>query len=255
MSSSRSFRLLLVLVALVLFASAASAVTVSDANSPNDVRVGTKVDASFTVSKLYQNPNNPQWTLQTETELKNVTWTFKLVDQGGNVVSTQSADGQQANQSLSIDDGVSEVQVEVTGAVPAVSNYSYDPAPTFLVAKLTHARDGGTSSTIQTYEATHYTADSRQARQAIESAQSAIDAAGGNAQAEETLQSAISAYQGENFENAVTLAQRAQREAGQAQQTQQRNQLFIYGAIAVVVIAVVVGAAYWYLNRDTGSRL
>ena len=256
MSSSRSSRLLLVLlVALVCAVGIAAGVSVSDESTPTGAQVGASVEGSYTLTELYQNPSYEEWTLRTSTELTNVTWTFRLVDQAGNVVETNSDDGQNASQSISIDEDVSEVEVQVVGDVPPIENFSYEPAPTFLVAELRHTRQGGTSSTIETYESRHYTQESQDAREAIESAQSAIDDAGGNDQAEETLTSAISAYEGENFDNAVSLAERAEREAGQARQSQQRNQLILYGAVALVLIAIVVGVVYWYVNRDTGSRL
>jgi len=255
MNSSHCSRLLLVIVALVLSAGVVAGVSVSDEQTPADAAVGERVEVSYTLSELYQDPSYEQWTLRTETELSNVTWTFQLVDQAGNVRATNSADGQNASQPVNIDDGVSEIRVRVVGDVPAIENYTYDPAPTFLVAEFTHTREGGTSSTIDTFESRHYTSESQSARDAIDSAQAAIDAAGGNAQAEESLQSAISAYEGENFENAVRLAERAEREAGQAKQTQQRNQLILYAVAAIVVIAILLGLALWFRSRGPTSRL
>lgn len=256
MSSSPSSRLALVLiVALICSAGIAAGVTVSDERTPEGVEVGATVEASYTLTELYQNPTAEEWTLRTETELRNVTWTFQLVDQAGNVVETNGVDGQNASQPLAIDEGVSEVRVSVVGQAPAVENYTYEPAPTFLVAELRHAREGGTSSTIATYEARHYTQESQEAREAIEAAEAAIESGGGSTAAEESLQSAIDAYEGENFDNAVNSAQRAEREANQAAQTQQRNRYILYGAIALVVLAVIAGVVYWFLNRDTGSRL
>lgn len=256
MSSSPSSRLALVLVvALLSTAGIAAGVTVSDESTPSDVPVGERVEATYTLTELYQDPSYEQWTLRGATELTNVTWTFELIDQAGNTVETNSVDGQNASQAISIDDDVSEVEVRVTGTVPSIENFSYDPAPSFLVAELAHTREGGTSEPLETYEARHYTEASNEARQAIEAAQAAIETAGGNAEAEETLQSAISAYEGQNFDNAGTLAERAEREATQAQQTRQRNQLILYGAVALVVLAVLIAVVYWFLNRDTGSRL
>lgn len=255
MSSSHSFRLLLVLVVLVLSAGAVAGVTVDDERSPGDAQVGSTVQASYTLTQLYQDPTYESWTLSTETELRNVTWTFQLVDQAGNVVETTNADGPNATQPIALEDGVSEVTVQVTGTVPAIEEFAYEPAPTFLVAELTHTREGGATAEIDTYEARHYTAESREARDAIESAEASIDAAGGNEQAEESLQSAISAYEGENFENAVQLAERAEREAGQAQQAQQRNQLILYGVVALIVVVLLIGVVYWFMNRDTPGRL
>ena len=254
MSSSRSSRLALVLVvALLCSAGIAAGVSVSEHDTPDGAAVGDRVETSYQLTELYSDYD--EWTLQASTELENVTWTFRLLDQSGDPVDTVSADGQNGSVGLSIDDGVATVEVRVVGEVPAVANYSYEPAPSFVVAEFEQTREGGASEAIDSFESRHYTEESREARQAIESAEAAIEDAGGDAQAEESLQSAIDAYEGENFANAVNLAERAEREAGQAVQTQQRNQYILYGVIALVVIAVVVGAIYWYLNRDTGSRL
>ena len=255
MNSSHSSRLLLVLVALVVSAGVVAGVSVSSEQSPGDAEVGERIEARFTLTELYQDPGTEQWQLRGETELSNVTWTFQLVDQAGNVQATNSDDGQTANQSVSLAEGTDEVRVTIVGQTPAIENFTYDPAPSFLLAEFTHAREGGASTTLETYEARHYTAESQPARDAIESARDAIDAAGGNAQAEESLGSAISAYEGENFENAVRNAERAEREATQAQQTAQRNQLILYAVAAIVVLAVLVGLVLWWRSRGPTSRL
>lgn len=253
MSSSPCSRLAIVLVALLCSAGIAAGVSVSEHDTPDGAEVGERIETEYVLTDLYTDYD--QWTLRASTELENVTWTFRLLDQSGDPVDTTDADGQNGSVGVSIDDGVATVQVRVVGEVPAVGNYTYEPAPTFVVAELEQTREGGTSESIGAFESRHYTEESLEAREAIESAESAIEAAGGDAQAEESLGSAIDAYEGENFGNAVNLAERAEREAGEAAQTRQRNRLILYGAIALVVIAVVVGAVYWYLNRDTGSRL
>lgn len=253
MSSSHSSRLLIVLVALVCTAGIAGAVAVSDHDTPDAAEVGDRVETQYVVTDLYTDYD--QWTIRGTTELENVTWTFRLLDQSGDPVDTVEADGPEGTADVSIDDGVAEVRVRVVGEVPPVENFTYQPPQTFVVAELEQSREGGASEPIDTFEARHYTAESDEARAAIESAQSAIDAAGGSAEAEESLQSAVDAYEGENFNNAVTLAERAEREANQAAQTRQRNRLILYGVAALVLIAVVVGVAYWFVNRDTGSRL
>jgi len=86
MSSSRSSRLLLVLlVALVCAVGIAAGVSVSDESTPTGAQVGANVEGSYTLTELYQDPSYEEWTLRTSTELQNVTWTFRLVDQAGNV--------------------------------------------------------------------------------------------------------------------------------------------------------------------------
>lgn len=255
MNSSHSSRLLLVIVGLVVSAGVVAGVSVTDQQSPTEAAVDSRIEATFTLTELYQEPSTEQWQLQGETELRNVTWTFHLVDQAGNVQATNSDDGQTANQTVSLADRTDEVRVTVVGRTPVVENFTYDPAPTFLVAGFTHAREGGASTTLETYEARHYTEESQEARDAIESARSAIDAAGGNAEAEETLGNAVSAYEGENFDNAVSLARQAERRADRAQQTAQRNRLILYAVAAIVVVAVLLGLVLWWRSRGPTSRL
>ena len=255
MNSSRYSRLLLVLVALLLSAGVVTGVSVSQDQGPSEAEVGRQVEASYTLTQLYQEPSYESWTLQAQTEMVNVTWTFQLVDQAGNVVETQNVDGQQVSQPVSIDDGVDQVRVAVVGEVPEIQNYTYDPPTSFLVAGFVHAREGGTSQTIEVFGARSFTEESEEARVAIADAESAIEAAGGNAEAEATLGNAISAYEAENFDNAINLAEQAEQRAQGAQQTQQRNQLIVYGVIALVVIGLLVGAVLWYRSRQSTSRL
>lgn len=255
MNSNRYSRLLLVLVALLLSAGVVTGVSVSQDQGPSEAEVGRQVEASYTLTQLYQEPSYESWTLQAQTEMINVTWTFRLVDQAGNVVETNNADGQQVSQPVAIDDGVDQVKVQVVGEVPAIQNYTYNPPTSFLVAGFVHSREGGTTETIEVFGARSFTAESEEARLAIAEAESAIEAAGGNAEAEATLANAISAYEAENFDNAINLAEQAEQRASSAQQTQQRNQLIIYGVVALVVIAIIVGAVLWYRSQKQTSRL
>lgn len=254
MNSSRSSSLVVLLLALVLAVGSAGAVAVVETDAPAEAAVGSDVTTTFDLSDLYTEYD--QWTLRGETELENVTWTVEEYNQAGDKLGgDNSYDGQSFGHPIDIESGTSEVTVTVTGTVPSIANYTYDPAESFRLADLVQAREGGSSETIQTYEPYHYTEDSRTAREAIDDASAAIEDAGGHEQAEQTLNSAISAYENENFDNAVDLAEQAESTASQKQSTQSRNRLILMAVGALVLVALVVVAVIYWRRSRTHSRL
>ncbi|MFB6353410.1 MAG: hypothetical protein ABEJ92_04935 [Halobacteriales archaeon] len=255
MNSSRCFSLVALLLLLVVTVGAVGAVSVDRADMPDEGRVGADLTGTVVLTELFQNPSFEQWTLRGATELENVTWTVSVVDQAGNQLAQPSYDNQTFQHPVSIESGVATIRVTVTGTVPPIANYTYEPAESFRVARLTLARQGGTSEPIASYDAHHYTQASREARRAIDDARAAIDAAGGHQGAERTLESAISAYENANFENAVRLAEQARETAEQAQATQQRNRLILLAVGVLVVVAIVVAAVVYWRRTRTHSRL
>lgn len=256
MNLSRYSKLLTsLLVFVVLAAGAAGAVTVSDANPPAEEQVGERIDATFTLNELYQNPSLEEWVLLGETELESVTWTVTLFDQAGNQIDQQSYDGESFEHPIDIESDASEVEVRIAGTVPAVANYTYDPPQQFQMAGFKQVREGGVESDIETYNVHYYTEESAQARQAIDDAQAAIEEAGGDEEAERILNNAISAYQAENFGNAEDLANQAQEEATQKKQGRERTQLLLIAGGGIVILGVIIGAVYLYRQRKTTSKL
>lgn len=253
MNSSHSSSLLAVLLALVLAVGAAGAVNVSD-DAPDEAQAGADVTATFELTDLYS--TYEQYTLQGRTELTNVTWTVEMFNAADTKIDAGGTyDGQTFAHPVSIDSNAVRVRVSVTGTVPAVENFTYDPEERFLVTNLMQARQNGTSSGIATVRAHHYTEESQQARQAIDAARAAIDEAGGHEEAERTLESAISAYNNENFQNAVNLAQQAEETASEARASQSRNELILMAIGALLVIGLLVGGFIYWRNSRTTSRL
>lgn len=252
MSWSRSFSL--ALVVLLLFAGLAGAVTVTEEASPAEAEIGTEASSTYVIEELYQNPTLEEWTLEGETELANATWTVQLVDQAGNVVDTASDDGSTVSKEVSIEDDASQIRIRLVGTVPERSNWTYEPWQSFLFAELRQSRAGGTTNVIDSWTTAYYSNESLSARTAIDEAAVVVEESG-NAEARETLNSSISAYEAGNFENAESLAQRAEQESTQAQQRSQQIRLVLYAVVALVVLAIIVGAVYWYRSKQTTSRL
>ena len=248
MSWSRcSEAVVVVLLVLSVAVVPAAAVSTSTEGVPEETRVGSDVTATYMLTELYSNYES--WTLNGETELTNVTWTVRQLNQAGNQVSQESYDGPSFNESVSIDDGTAEVAIEITGTTPEVSEFSYEPAQTYEFAAFDLVREGGTREDIASTQVHRYTTASQDARDAIERAESAVMAAS-NQEAQRSLDNAKQAYDGENFDLAVELATEAEERAERAQSAQNRNQLILYGVGALLVVGLLVGGGIYYRSQQ-----
>jgi hypothetical protein len=258
---SRFSSLLIAFLVLASLAAPVAAVSVGDATVPEEGGVGSQVEATVTLTQLYQNPTLEQWQLEGETELRDVTWSLSYVDQTGATVGREEFDGRNFTSSaISAADGTAEVRLRVTGTVPPVDSYSYDPEQTFLFLSLTQSREGGNANAIDSWEAHHFTSASDRARNALDDAGSAIDAASADgadvSEAENTFSQARNAYESENFDLAVELANEAQSQAESSQQSQQTFQLALYAVGGLVVVALLVGGfLYWRSQQDSHDPL
>jgi hypothetical protein len=242
------------LLALSVASVPAAGVSVGDSTVTSDAEVGTQITATVTLTELYQDPQLEAWSLAGETELTDVTWTVEYYDQTGARVNQESYDGQSFDSAqIAAEDGTSEVQVRITGTVPEVTEYSYDPPQSFTVIDLTQAREGGSSNDIDTWTATHYTEESREARNAIDDAAAAV-AEVDSQDADQQLQNAIEVYNGDGdeFPTAIELANQAQEEAEQTQQSNQLIQYALYGVGGLVVVALLVGGFLYWRSQQSG---
>ena len=229
-------------------------VSVGDSTVTSDAEVGEQITATVTLTELYQDPQLETWTLEGQTELTDVTWTVEYYDQTGARVDQQSFDGQSfSGAQVSAEKGTSEVRVRITGTVPEVTEYSYDPPQSFTVLDLTQAREGGSSNDIDSWSATHYTQESREARNAIDDAAAAVEEVNSQS-AEQDLQRAIEAYNGDGdeFGLAADLATQAQEDAEQTRQSNRLTRLALYGVGGLVVIGLLVGGVLYWRSQQGG---
>lgn len=245
--SSKSTALLALLLVTVAAVGTATAVTASATSAPEEAQVGEEVTVTVTLTDLYA--ENDDWTLNGTTQLQNVTgWEVTKVQPNGSS-TTESFDGQQSFQTeIASADNLERVNLTITGDVPAVENYTYDPRQTFVAANLDRIK-GDNVNQIREVTIHHYTEQSRQARQAIDDAAEAVDGSGSD-EAQSDLDRAISVFESGNFDDASSLAQDAQDAAESAEQSQQTLQLALYGAGALVVLALIGGGAYWYRSQQ-----
>ena len=259
MNWSRSSSATLVLVALLLVAVVpAAGVTISGDASPSTVEVGEQQDVTYTVEDLYTDYDSYQ--LSGETDLTAVTWTVTTYDQTGAKIEQQQYNDQAFQHPITADDDVSSVEVRLQGTTPNWSVWQYDPPQELTVAAFAQSQEGGASNEIETFTARPYTAESQSARTAIDDANEAIDAAdaagASTDEAEALVNNAISAYENGNFENAEDLASQAETNANSATQSAERTDLLLLVGGVIVVLALVAGGIYWYLQqRETYDRL
>lgn len=256
--SNRSSRLAAACLGLLLLASvpAVSGIDATPQSLPTEAEVGTQMSATVELTDLYRNPNLEAWTLSGETALTEVTWTVTMYDQGGNQLTRRSYDGQTfEHDGIALAEDVSEVRVNVTGTVPPVTEYSYDPQQSVRTMVLTQTRAGGTSNEIGNWSVPQFTEGSQSARTAIERASETIATASADGAdttaAEATLEDAIEAYETRSFGLATSLAEDAEAEAQTAQQSAQWGRWLLYGVVGVVLVGAIAGGLYWYQNRET----
>jgi len=256
MNSIHSSKLHALALCLVLaFAATGTAVAFDDSAEglQDEYEVGSDAKVTYTLSDPFTDVSN-QYTLQGETQLRNVSWTV-TVYRAGSQLQQQTYGGQNFSQAMDVNNNGDEIRVQLEGTTPAIENYTYDPAETFTVAELTRV-SGDNPTTFRTDTAHHYTADSQAARTAIDDAQAAIEAAGGNEDAERLVGNAISSYRAEDFDNAIDLAGQAQERAEQAQSAAQRNQLILMAVGGLIVIGLLVGGVlYWRSQQDEYTKL
>lgn len=255
-NSNRSSRAVLATLVVLLAATVpAAAVSVTGEDIPEEGQVGTQVSATITLDELYRNPQSEQWQLSGTTQLTDVSWTIVFYDQTGSQVNLVEPTGQSfSGIDIAASSGTAEVEVRVTGTVPDIESYSYDPAQQFTTMKLTRGQSGGASSTIDAWQTHHYTERSASARRAIEQAGTAIEearSAGANpSDAEANYDDAIAAYNDGSFDVAIDLANRATEQANQAQQSSQTRQLIIYAVGGLAVLGLVVGGVFYWRSQQ-----
>jgi hypothetical protein len=259
---NRSSRVVLAAVIVLLAATVpAAAVSVTGEDVPSEGEVGTQISATVTLEELYRNPQSERWQLSGETELTDVSWTVTFYDQTGSQVDIVEPTGQSfSGLDIAAESDTAEVEIRVTGTVPAVDSYSYDPAQEFLLMELTRGQAGGASNTIDSWQAHHYTAESDSARAAIDEAGTAIEdaeASGANpSDARANYEDAVAAYEEGSFGVATNLANRATEQANDAQQSQQTQQLLIYAVGGLIAVALVVGGVlYWRSQQGPDDPL
>jgi hypothetical protein len=243
--SSRGTVAVALFVVLLGAVGTATALTVTADDPAREAEVGAEINTTVTVDDAFT--ENNQWTVGAETDLGNVSWQLEEYDQGSRVEQWGDLGGQSISQEVSSDPSGDELRLQIRGEVPAVPEYNYsNPSAENVTFVEITSTSGDNTQTLKTYSVHVYTSESKEARAAIDAAQEASDSAGNPGGVESTIDNAISSYNSGNFENAVDLANEAEQKASSSQQT---SQLMLFGAVAIVAIAIIGGGVYYWRNR------
>lgn len=244
-----------ILAALLVVAAAApvAAVSVSADDAPSEAQIGSKVDVTFELGKLYTDYHT--WNLEGQTDLSQVTWTVTTYDQTGAKIGQEMYNNKSFSHPVSADNGVNRVEVRLEATIPEVSSWSYESPQQYRLAAFTQAQEGGTSQMLQSYEVQPYTTASKDARSAMDDAQDAIDAAESAdidvSDAKSDFEDAVEFYNGGNFEQAKNNAERAEEKATDATKSSERMGLLLKAGIGIVGLLLVLGGVYWFLRQRT----
>jgi len=242
--SSKGTIAVALLVVLLGAVGTATALTVTADDPAREAQAGAEINTTVTIDDAFT--ENNEWTVGAETDLNNVSWQIEEFDQGSRVGQWTDG-GSSTSQEVSSDPDGDELRIEIRGEVPAVPEYNYsNPSAENVTFVAVTSTSGDNTQTLETYSVHVYTNESKNAREAIDAARAASDAAGNPDGVESTIDNAISSYDSGNFENAMDLANEAEQQATSSQQT---SQLMLFGAVAVVAIALIGGGVYYWRNR------
>ncbi|MFB6162513.1 MAG: hypothetical protein ABEJ86_03610 [Halococcoides sp.] len=235
------------LLAVTVVAVPVAAVTVEQTKGPSDSgeAVGTEITVTYRITDVYDPAAN--WKLNGTTNLQNVTgWNIRMVTPSGKDVSPENPPaGQQSFQvAIKSSQNLEYIEVSITGTVPPVEEYTYEPPQTFVAANFDRIR-GNNRDDLKQFEIHHFTQESARARDTIDAAVSA-GASGSD------LVAAKSAFRKGNFENAIRLAKSAKNSAQTGQLL--RNALLGVGVL-IVLAAIGGGIYYWRSQQNDYDRL
>tara|TARA_Y100000996_G_scaffold363076_1_gene306629 strand:+ start:5813 stop:6586 length:774 start_codon:yes stop_codon:yes gene_type:complete len=224
----------------------------------NPAEIGSDIIVQTVVTELYITDTGAidVWTLRGESLLESVTWTVTEMNAADRPIqgSKKVYAGKVFEQGVSLDDSVVKIIVEVSGTIPEVSDWQYEPAEKVLVMELSQVRLGGTEEVIGIIEVLPYSSESKVAREAIDKAGVVVEGAK-DANAQQTIENAISAYNAGNFKNAKDLAGQAEDGAIALEESQERKGLILNIVGFVVAVALIGGVILWYRSTRHKSRL
>ncbi len=257
MSWNRYSRWIPIVIGIVLMGGMVGA-TSMEQGGVNQAEIGSDLIVQTVVTELYTTNTGPidVWTLRGESLLESVTWTVTEINAADRPIqgSKKVYAGKVFEQGVSLDDSVVKIIVEVSGTIPEVSEWQYEPEQKVLVMELAQVRLGGTENIIGSIEVSPYNPESKVAREAIDKASVVVEGTN-NVDAQQTIENAISAYNAGNFKNAKDLARQAGESAVAMEESQERKGLILNIVGVVIAVALIGGAIVWYRSTRHKSRL
>ena len=219
-------------------AGTASAFGFDDSGVPDEMEEGQQETATVVMQDPFAE-RNPGWTIVVDSEFQDAGVTITAETPTETI--QESGEGQ---ASLTLDnEAINQVEIEVTGTVPEVQEYSYEnPDQEAFTAVRISDQDSGV---IETWNVHRYTQQSREARDKLDQASEVVSEDNNDFTSARTL------YNSGEFEQSIDDSEAIINDAESSEQTQ--TMLFA-GAGAVVLLLLAGGGYYVYSQRSRNTN-
>tara|TARA_B100001013_G_C24570571_1_gene426407 strand:- start:185 stop:958 length:774 start_codon:yes stop_codon:yes gene_type:complete len=257
MSWNHYSRLIPIVIGIVLIGGIVGATSIGQGGI-SQAEIGSDVTVETVVTELYITDTGSidVWTLRGESLLERVTWTVTEINAADRPIegAKKVYAGKIFEQGVSLDDSIVKIKVEVSGTIPEVSTWQYEPGYKVLVMELSQVRLGGTSEVIGAIEVSPYSLESKAAMESIDKANAVVKEVD-DEEAKQTIENAISAYNAGNFDNAKDLAMQAEDSALATEDDRERKGLIMRIVGFVIAVTLIGGTIVWYQSTRHKSRL
>jgi len=257
MSWNHYSRLIPIVIGIVLIGGIVGATSIGQGGI-SQAEIGSDVTVETVVTELYITDTGSidVWTLRGESLLERVTWTVTEINAADRPIegAKKVYAGKVFEQGVSLDDSIVKIKVEVSGTIPEVSTWQYEPGYKVLVMELSQVRLGGTSEVIGAIEVSPYNLESKAAMESIDKANVVVKEVD-DEEAKQTIENAISAYNAGNFDNAKDLAVQAEDSALATEDDRERKGLIMRIVGFVIAVTLIGGTIVWYQSTRHKSRL
>lgn len=242
MNWTHSSKIIVFAVLLTVSLGAAGTVTAfgfDDSGVSNEMQVGQQESATVVMEEPFAE-RNPGWTVVVDSEFDSAGITITATTASGEQIQTSG----QGSAELALDnDGINEVEIEVSGTVPEIEDYSYDnPEQEEFVAVRVNDSSSGV---IETWNVKRYTEQSREARNKLDEAAQYAN------EEDDDFQQARTLYNSEEFEQSISASNQIINDAESSEQTQT---LLFVGAGVVVLLVLAGGGYYVYSQRSRNTN-
>ncbi len=220
-------------------AGTAAAFSFDDSGVSDEMEVGQQQTATVVMEEPFAE-RNPGWTLVVDSEFDGAGITITATTVSGEQIQTSG----QGSAELTLDrEGINEVEIEVSGSVPEVEQYSYEnpEQESFVAVRVNDSASG----VIETWNVQRYTEQSREARNKLNEAS---EIAGEDS---DELSSARTLYNSGEFEQSISESESVINNAESSEQTQT---LLFVGAGVVILLLLAGGGYYLYSQRSRNTN-
>ena len=230
--SSKVIVLAVLLTVSLGTAGTAAAFSFDDSGVSEEMEEDTQQTATVVMEEPFAE-RNPGWTVVVTSEFEEAGITITATTP----TETIQESGQGEARLTLDNEAINEVEIQVSGTVPTVEQYSYEnqEQENFVVMEVSDANSG----VIETWEAHRYTEESREARNKLD------EAAEIASEDDDDFTSARTLYNSGEFEQSITESEAIINQ----QESSEQTQTLLFVGAGVVVLLLLAGGGYYVYNQ------